>query len=87
METTKRIIPCCTTCGSSNVRADAYAEWDFEKQRWSLASTYDNTICEDCAEEPSNSGECDLEEVEVSPGQTPEAAAEAYAKTLKEEMT
>lgn len=49
----------CDTCGSDDVRADAFAAWDVETQAWVLASTYDATHCEHCG------CERDLEEQEI----------------------
>ncbi|MDX5370355.1 MAG: hypothetical protein LPL29_13365 [Alphaproteobacteria bacterium] len=46
----------CGTCGSEDVRKDAFAEWDFDKQEWVLHSFYDYAYCEDCE------GETTLEE-------------------------
>jgi len=47
----------CSTCGSTDVRADAWAEWDIETGQWVLSSTYDNKWCETCE------GETKLREV------------------------
>lgn len=42
----------CGKCGGTNVRADAYAAWNVEKQEWELAATYDKgAACEDCGDE------------------------------------
>ena len=38
----------CATCGSTDVRADAYAEWDTDAGQWVLHSTYDEKHCENC---------------------------------------
>lgn len=38
----------CKYCGSENVRADAWAEWNIDKQDWVLAEIYDNEYCNDC---------------------------------------
>lgn len=38
----------CATCGSENVRADAYASWDADTGEWILHSIYDEKICEVC---------------------------------------
>lgn len=40
--------PVCATCGSENVVADAWAEWDFEKQEWVLQTSFDDKFCHDC---------------------------------------
>jgi hypothetical protein len=31
----------CSDCGSDDVLADAYAEWDVVEQQWSLQNTFD----------------------------------------------
>ena len=38
----------CAICGSTNVRADAYAQWDTDKGQWVLHSSYDVKHCENC---------------------------------------
>ena len=38
----------CATCGSENVRADAYASWDADTGEWILHSIYDEKFCEVC---------------------------------------
>lgn len=43
-----RCRPHCPYCDSTNVKADAFAEWDNEKQEWVLSDTYDNKFCSDC---------------------------------------
>lgn len=48
------IIKVCGTCGSENVKLDAWAEWDAENQMWSLGATFDHAICDDC------DGECKI---------------------------
>lgn len=40
--------PICNTCGSDNVMADAWAEWDVSKQRWEISNTFDEMFCQDC---------------------------------------
>lgn len=55
----KKIKMVCSHCGSTDVRKDADAIWNVEKQEWELVAVYDNTTCEDCG------GECSLLEVEV----------------------
>ena len=68
-------IPVCTRCGSTAVLADAYAEWDVERQDWVLHSTYDNSTCEDCE------GECSLEWKQV-PETNPPASEQAIGDVL-----
>ncbi len=41
----------CATCGSENVRRDADAVWNVEKQEWELCAVYDNATCEKCGGE------------------------------------
>ena len=44
--------PICRTCKSDDVRADAYAAWNVEKQEWEISATFDKgAVCEDCGEE------------------------------------
>lgn len=38
----------CATCGSENVRADAFASWDSTIGDWVLHSVYDEKYCEAC---------------------------------------
>jgi hypothetical protein len=41
--------PVCTRCGSRDVLADAFAEWNDEKQRWGLQNTFDKgSWCQEC---------------------------------------
>ena len=46
----KRIQMVCSICGGTNVKADAYAEWDVENQMWTLAGDpFDKgSYCDDC---------------------------------------
>lgn len=54
IETPKpRLHMICATCGSTEVRADAYAEWDVETQDWVLRSVFDQKVCEACESESS----------------------------------
>jgi hypothetical protein len=55
----KRFKQVCETCGSENVKADAWAAWDKESQRWELENVFENSYCGDCQ------GECHVEEVEI----------------------
>ena len=43
----------CSNCGGQNIRADAYAEWNFERQEWELSNVFDARICDDCGHEVS----------------------------------
>jgi hypothetical protein len=46
--------PVCATCGSDDIRADAFAVWDVASQKWALQATFDDYICEDCGCESIN---------------------------------
>jgi len=50
----RRYIVICGTCGSEEVRVDAWAEWDPETQRWEVAQTFDAAFCDRCQ------GECSV---------------------------
>jgi len=56
---TLKIKMVCETCGSDNVRRDAFAEWDVGAQEWMLSTVFDHTVCERCE------GECNLKEVAI----------------------
>src|SRR3990167_2470355 len=46
------IKPVCATCGSDDVKVDAYAVWDHVTQEWLLATTFDKgAVCEVCGGE------------------------------------
>ena len=61
--TGKRVKMVCATCGSEDVKADAYGAWNVEAQEWDLVDTFDKgSVCEDCG------GECRIDEVEIVPG-------------------
>lgn len=49
----RRIEFRCNLCGSGNVRCDAWAKWDIERQEWQLGETYDQMHCHDCESETS----------------------------------
>ena len=38
----------CATCGSEDVRRDAFAQWNVEAQQWELAELYDGASCQAC---------------------------------------
>lgn len=46
--------PYCKYCGSSDVGSDAAAAWDYEKQCWSLTTTFDNSTCNECGKSGDN---------------------------------
>ena len=54
-----RIKMVCSHCGSDNVRNDAWACWDVEKQDWVLEDVLQDTYCGEC------DGESSLNEVPV----------------------
>jgi hypothetical protein len=60
-------IPICATCGSADIAADAFAQWNPVAQGWEVSAVMDNGhACERCG------GECSIEwrdtlEGEVSP--------------------
>lgn len=44
-----KIAMVCSDCGSAAVVADAYAEWDTDKQDWSVANVFDKgAYCDTC---------------------------------------
>jgi len=48
----------CSTCGSDDVLADAYAEWDVGKQEWTVQNVFDKGhVCNVC------DAECSIDEV------------------------
>ena len=49
----------CRKCGSRDVRRDAWAAWNVEKQDWELAEVFDAGFCATCDQEQS------LDEVEI----------------------
>lgn len=55
--TKKKIAIVCGSCGSTNVRRDAWADWSEEQQTWVLGTVFDAGHCDDCG------GESRLEEV------------------------
>jgi hypothetical protein len=46
----KLVKPVCNECGGEVV-VDAWAEWDYEGQRWELGETFDNGFCTTCGYE------------------------------------
>ena len=51
-----RIKMVCATCGSQDVKRDAWAEWCNETQTWELQTTFDAAYCDEC------DGECHINE-------------------------
>jgi hypothetical protein len=62
----KKIRLVCERCGSDDVRADAYASWDVEKQDWVLCAAFDNKVCES---EECQGEERSLVELEITPAE------------------
>jgi hypothetical protein len=59
-ELPKKEKPVCSSCGSDNVKADAWAVWDVAAQQWTLSETFEKpAICENC------DGECSIEWVQA----------------------
>lgn len=58
----KRIHFLCSECGSKEVRADAYSQWDPDAGAWVLHSVYDDKHCESC------DTRCHLDEVDEATG-------------------
>ncbi len=52
----KRMI--CNDCGSEDVQADAYAEWNVKDQKWEVSNRFEKGgVCAHC------DGECRIEDV------------------------
>lgn len=51
----------CETCGSSDIRRDAWAAYNEDTGQWELDATYDDAFCIDC------DAACDLIEEEITP--------------------
>jgi hypothetical protein len=48
----KKIKMVCAECGSDDVLADAYAEWNVAAQKWELQNTFDKgAYCNACEAE------------------------------------
>lgn len=44
-----RVRMVCRHCRSTNVKADAYAEWNEDSQQWEVSATFDKGgYCDDC---------------------------------------
>ena len=57
----RMIAMACATCGSTEVLADAYAEWDVEAQEWEVQSVMDKGHhCNACDDE------CRIEELPLT---------------------
>jgi len=56
----KKIQKVCAECGSEDIRLDAYADWNFEKQDFGVIVVFDSGhFCEACEDE------CSIKDVEV----------------------
>ncbi len=51
----------CATCGSTDIKVDAWAMWDEATQQWVLEDTYEHTYCCDCE------GQCSIKDEEIKP--------------------
>lgn len=49
----------CATCGSDEVKCDAWAAWSVDRQQWEVENTFDNSYCDTCE------GECRILEKEI----------------------
>lgn len=47
----EKIKMVCGTCGSENVKRDAWAVWDEAEQKWVLGPVFDDAFCDDCDRE------------------------------------
>ena len=47
----KKVRPVCDHCGSSDIRIEAYVEWNASKQDWKLKEVTDNIVCNDCGKD------------------------------------
>ena len=53
MPPTAPVTYVCATCGSDQVKLDAWAAWSNETQSWELDSTMQMAFCSDCDAETS----------------------------------
>jgi hypothetical protein len=44
----KKMAPVCESCGSFDVTADAWAEWDKDAGRFVVRGTFDEWYCHQC---------------------------------------
>ena len=54
----KNINIVCEKCGSGNVVADAYAEWDISSQAWVMTAVCDTVVCGECEDYCRTIEEC-----------------------------
>jgi len=43
-----RVAMQCKTCGSNDVRRDAWAVWNVATQQWELGEVFDHEHCQTC---------------------------------------
>ena len=67
----KKIRKICTVCGSTDIRFDAWAEWDEVNQKYELIQTYDDVYCE------GHEGACTVKDEEYDDGESQEERAKA----------
>jgi hypothetical protein len=46
-----RLTMICATCGSEDVKLDAWAAWNKDTQAWELSQKFDAGFCEHCRRE------------------------------------
>jgi hypothetical protein len=73
----KKIQIVCGHCGSADVRRDAWAEWDVDKQDWVGGEVFDDGHCATCEGE-SRLEEMPLDEWEKLQGETQVLEAKEY---------
>ncbi|QWY83489.1 hypothetical protein [Rhizobium phage RHph_X2_28B] len=56
----------CTLCGSDDVKRDAWASWDKDKQEWVLDDIFDSCFCENC----NSTSDTLLKRVTIKTGET-----------------
>lgn len=56
----------CPHCESTEIKRDAWAEWDPSKMDWVLGDVFDDMWCESCEEQFNEAKE---EEVDIEDGQ------------------
>ena len=51
-ELRKKLSPSCNKCGSSDVRTEAFAEWNNVTQNWKIQELLDgNQVCAECGQD------------------------------------
>lgn len=60
--------PLCSDCGSADVMADAYVEWNDDKQDWEVQNVFEKgAFCNDCGGETSLDWNNDREGEDLDP--------------------